>query len=68
MWTAILATLNLLDETRHDVWSANTEQTYLEEGELVTELLDLEFEPLTMLRAAFPQPRKRSPQRTAPPA
>ncbi len=31
MWTAILATLNLLDGTDHDVWSVNTDETYLEE-------------------------------------
>jgi protoporphyrinogen oxidase len=31
MWTAILATLNLLQGTSHDVWSVNTEADYLEE-------------------------------------
>jgi protoporphyrinogen oxidase/predicted dehydrogenase len=40
MWTAILATLNLLDGAGHDVWSVNTEADYLEEGELVEALLD----------------------------
>jgi len=40
MWTAILATLNVLDGTTHDVWSVNTEAEYLEEGELVEALLD----------------------------
>jgi hypothetical protein len=40
MWTAILATLNLLDDAGHDVWSVNTEADYLEEGELVEALLD----------------------------
>jgi protoporphyrinogen oxidase len=32
MWTATLATLNLLDGADHDVWSVNTEQEYLEQG------------------------------------
>jgi hypothetical protein len=41
MWTAILATLNLVDGAKHDVWSVNVEAEYLEEGELVEELLDL---------------------------
>ena len=40
MWTAILATLNLLDGAGHDVWSVNTEADYLEEGQLVEALLD----------------------------
>ena len=35
MWTAILATLNLLDGAGHDVWSVNTDAEYLEEGALV---------------------------------
>jgi protoporphyrinogen oxidase/predicted dehydrogenase len=35
MWTAILATLNLLDGAQHNVWSVNTEAEYHEEGELV---------------------------------
>ena len=41
MWTAILATLNLIDGTRHDVWSVNTEAEYHEEGEAVETLLAL---------------------------
>jgi protoporphyrinogen oxidase len=41
MWTAILATLNLLDDEHYDVWSVNTEEEYLEEGEAVDEVLDL---------------------------
>ena len=41
MWTAILATLNLLDGTDYDVWSVNTEASYHEEGEVVDGLLDL---------------------------
>ena len=43
MWTAILATLNLLDGSSHDVWSVNTEAEYLEEGEIVDTLLDVEL-------------------------
>ena len=35
MWTAVLATLNLLDGTNYDVWSVNTEAEYHEEGEAV---------------------------------
>src|SRR3712207_3782585 len=31
MWTAILATLNLLEGASYDVWSVNTEAEYLEE-------------------------------------
>ena len=34
MWTAVLATLNLLDGTEYDVWSVNTEAEYHEEGEV----------------------------------
>ncbi|MBA3734616.1 MAG: Gfo/Idh/MocA family oxidoreductase [Actinobacteria bacterium] len=40
MWTAILATLNILDGAAHDVWGVNTEADYLEEGELVEALLE----------------------------
>jgi protoporphyrinogen oxidase/predicted dehydrogenase len=40
MWTAILATLNIVDGATHDVWSVNTEADYLEEGELVEALLE----------------------------
>ena len=43
MWTAILATLNLAEGTDYDVWSVNTEDVYLEEGEVVDELLDLDL-------------------------
>jgi protoporphyrinogen oxidase len=43
MWTAILATLNHLDGTHHDVWAVNTEAEYHEEGKLVDELLDIEL-------------------------
>ena len=43
MWTAILATLNMLDGTKYDVWSVNTEAEYLEEGETVEGLMDVEL-------------------------
>jgi protoporphyrinogen oxidase len=43
MWTAILATLNLLDGTQHDVWSVNTEAEYHEAGETVSRLLELDL-------------------------
>jgi protoporphyrinogen oxidase/predicted dehydrogenase len=39
MWTAILATLNIIDGATHDVWSVNTEADYLESGKLVDALL-----------------------------
>ena len=32
MWTAALATTNLLDGTDHDVWAVNTEEQYLEDA------------------------------------
>jgi hypothetical protein len=44
MWTAILATLNLVDAAGYDVWSVNTDEQYLEEGQIVDGLLDV---PLT---------------------
>jgi hypothetical protein len=40
MWTAILATLNLVDGTAYDVWSVNTEAEYHEEGDAVESALD----------------------------
>ncbi len=43
MWTAILATLNLLDGSHHDVWAVNTEADYHEEGKVIDELLDVEL-------------------------
>ncbi len=43
MWTAILATLNLVDGTDYDVWSVNTEAEYHEEGDAVEALLDVEL-------------------------
>jgi hypothetical protein len=43
MWTAILATLNLLDGSGYDVWSVNAEAEYHEEGAIVDELLNVEL-------------------------
>jgi protoporphyrinogen oxidase len=43
MWTAILATINLLDGAEHDVWSVNTDAEYHEEGEAVDSLLDIDL-------------------------
>jgi len=43
MWTAILATLNLVDGSGFDVWSVNTEAEYHEEGETVDGLMDVEL-------------------------
>ena len=34
MWTAVLGTLNLLDDAHHDVWAVNADAEYLEEREL----------------------------------
>jgi hypothetical protein len=38
MWTAVLASLNALEGTQHDVWEVNTDEDYLEEGTLVEAL------------------------------
>ena len=43
MWTAILAAFNLAEGMDYDVWSVNTEEVYLEEGELVDALLDVDL-------------------------
>jgi protoporphyrinogen oxidase len=43
MWTAILATLNLVDGREYDVWSVNTEAEYHEEGDVVDSLLDVDL-------------------------
>ncbi len=43
MWTAILATLNLVDGTTHDVWSVNVEEEYLEEGQAVDAALNFDL-------------------------
>jgi predicted dehydrogenase/protoporphyrinogen oxidase len=47
MATAILATLNLVDGSEHDVWGVNVEDEYLEEGEIVESLLGREPAPAT---------------------
>lgn len=41
MWTAILATLNLLDGANYDLWDVNNEAVYIEEGAAVDEALEL---------------------------
>jgi protoporphyrinogen oxidase len=41
MWTAILATLNIVDGAKHDVWSVNTEAEYHEESVSVENALSL---------------------------
>lgn len=43
MWTAVLATLNLIDGSSHDVWSVNVEAEYHEEGAVVDELLNVDL-------------------------
>jgi protoporphyrinogen oxidase len=43
MWTAILATLNLVDGTHYDVWSVNTEAEYHEEGDAIDALLNVDL-------------------------
>jgi protoporphyrinogen oxidase len=40
MWTGMLATLNVIDGSAHDVWGVNAEAEYLEEGELADGLLE----------------------------
>jgi hypothetical protein len=40
MWTALLATSNVVDGTEHDVWEVNTEADYLEEGKIMEGVLD----------------------------
>jgi hypothetical protein len=41
MWTAVLATLNIIDGAGHDVWSVNTEAEYHEEAVSVASALSL---------------------------
>jgi hypothetical protein len=43
MWTAVLAALNLAEHADYDVWSVNAEEVYLEEGEFLDVLLDVEL-------------------------
>jgi protoporphyrinogen oxidase len=52
MWSAILATLNLVDGTGYDVWSINTEDAYHEEGDVVDELLSIELVPPEVVEEA----------------
>ncbi len=49
MWTAVLATLNLVEGSSHDVWSVNVEEEYLEEGEAVDAALNFD-----LVRSAHP--------------
>jgi protoporphyrinogen oxidase len=44
MWTGMLAALNVTEGSRHDVWAVNTEDEYLEEGELVDGFVGAEEE------------------------
>lgn len=44
MWTAVLATVNALDGTAHDVWSVNVDEDYHEEGAIVDAILGREFD------------------------
>ena len=62
MWTAILATLNLLDGTDYDVWSVNTEAEYHEEGEAVEGTLDLDVSFREAPRSSARQPLARPAQ------
>ncbi len=43
MWTGALAAVNLCDGARHDVWSVNVDEEYLEEGSLVGDALGASF-------------------------
>jgi protoporphyrinogen oxidase len=44
MWTAVLATLNLVDGANHDVWSVNIEEAYLEDaGEVLDTVVDVDL-------------------------
>jgi protoporphyrinogen oxidase len=44
MWTAALATLNLLDGTSYDVWAVNTEDAYLEDaGGMIEAMTDVDL-------------------------
>lgn len=52
MWTAVLATLNILDGANHDVWSVNTEADYLEEGDLVEAAFDFSAADVPVLEHA----------------
>jgi protoporphyrinogen oxidase len=43
MWTAVLAAVNLVDGASHDVWSVNVDADYLEEGDVVDDVLNVEL-------------------------
>ena len=58
MWTAMLATMNLIDGAAQDVWSVNTRGDYLERGEEIEdELGDLELVADGRTRASVPGSR-----------
>jgi hypothetical protein len=65
MWTAILATLNLLHGTSYDVWSVNTEADYLEERQAADGAVA--DDPLSLLEALRPSGAVRSAQLIDPP-
>jgi protoporphyrinogen oxidase len=52
MWTALLATLNLIDNRGYDVWAVNTEADYLEEGELIESFLEFSAADASTVAAA----------------
>jgi protoporphyrinogen oxidase/predicted dehydrogenase len=58
MWTAILATVNVIDGADYDVWSVNVEAEYLEEGEAVETLLDFELVANVPPPTAFDSPEE----------
>jgi protoporphyrinogen oxidase len=62
MWTAILAALNHTDGTSYDVWSVNTEDSYLEEGEIVDGLLDVRLTGLPRVSRPDEQPTPELPR------
>jgi protoporphyrinogen oxidase len=52
MWTALLATLNLIDNREYDVWAVNTEADYLEEGDLIENFLEFSAADASTVAAA----------------
>ena len=66
MWTAMLATLNVVDGAKHDVWSVNTEAEYLEEGELVEALLEFSAADAAPVERVAVATRRRAARTTRP--
>ncbi len=62
MWTAVLATLNLLDGTSYDVWSVNTDEAYLEEGPAVEAALHFDLSYPCAEEAGSPSPQAPAPR------